>query len=613
MSDPVNIEDYSVKIDGDTYFMKKLPPPDSKLVTDERARVLKTIKLEKLIEGLSRTGDLINLAYNATPAKFGNLRAPMAKLQDRFGGLCAKCIQEMDSVAEATRAILPNITRTFTFLLDGKDELAISFLSRCAAQAQKLSDSVGSLAKEFDALADETMKILSDAELERGVQIQKAEELRAKAKDLEAKTAEAKLLAEKLAESKKELQRLYDQAKEKAETAENRAFALSMVSAIMKPLGEGLGAFASAYSQSANPLSRLMPPATPKKTKTDKDEPPKGKPESKEELEVKKGTAEKALEAAKAKKKAADTAVETAKKRVTTAKTSVEGAEKAVTEAKDEKEKKAATETLSTAKAEKSDADVVLENKEKDQKTAATEEEKAESNLKAIMAALQGLGKAVSEVGTAVGQMGNDYNAAAEGYRKEKLKYLDMLMEKQDKERETLASMQRYAIEMKNMGEQEQTAEVTASALFQAIAALKQVVVVLRDASLFWSNMAEHCKRLANPAMKQDIEDFKNEDRETKLAIYREDSFKESVVRYYAGWIALQSIAEQYMRETAEVRERVKSDFANYLDDKAARAKATQLGDLLLKEFQKDLDANDKMKDGIRSAQSDTQQETKAA
>lgn len=267
MSDPVNIEDYSVKIDGDTYFMKKLPPPDSKLVTDERARVLKTIKLEKLIEGLSRTGDLINLAYNATPAKFGNLRAPMAKLQDRFGGLCAKCIQEMDSVAEATRAILPNITRTFTFLLDGKDELAISFLSRCAAQAQKLSDSVGSLAKEFDALADETMKILSDAELERGVQIQKAEELRAKAKDLEAKTAEAKLLAEKLAESKKELQRLYDQAKEKAETAENRAFALSMVSAIMKPLGEGLGAFASAYSQSANPLSRLMPPATPKRRK----------------------------------------------------------------------------------------------------------------------------------------------------------------------------------------------------------------------------------------------------------------------------------------------------------------------------------------------------------
>jgi hypothetical protein len=113
--------------------------------------------------------------------------------------------------------------------------------------------------------------------------------------------------------------------------------------------------------------------------------------------------------------------------------------------------------------------------------------------------------------------------------------------------------------------------------------------------------------------MKQDIVEFKNEDRELKLSIYREDSFKESVVRYYAGWIALQSIAEEYMRATAEVRERVKSDFANYLDDKAARAKAAQLGDLLLKEFQKDLDANEQMKDGIRSAQSDTQQEMKAA
>lgn len=600
MNDIAKIADYSIEIDGVPYSMTKLPAPDSKIVKAEHDRVLMTIKLEKLVSGLARTGDLINLAYNATPSKFGNLRAPIGKLHDRFGNLCRKCMEEMGSVAEATRAILPNITRVFTFLLDGKEDIAITLLSRCSTQAQQLSESMSGLATEFDGLADDTVTALGSAEIERGGQQQKAQELREKAADIEAKTKEATTLVEKLAEAKQQLQKLYEEAKEKAESSENRAFALSMVGAIMKPLGEGLGAFASAYGQSQNPLSRLTPPPTPKPEKDTKT--PAKDTRSKEELEIEKDSAAKVAETAKKTSEEATKAADAAKASVKTADETLTKATAAASNAKDEPSKKAAASELATAQTKKLEAESVAKSKTEAAAEAENKLKEADKKVALLEAALKGLGKAISDAGDGISQAGNDYTKIAEGYRQEKLKYLDLLVQKQDREREALANIQRYAIEMKNAGEQEQTAEVAAAALFQAIGALKQVVVVLRDAALFWSNMAEHCKRLANPEMKKDIIDFKDLDRETKLEVYREDNFKTSVVTYYAGWMALQAIASEYMAATEKVRAKVLADYGTYLDDNAAKELGVKLAAQLLGYIQNDLQANDEMKAGIEDA-----------
>lgn len=611
MNEVARLTDYSVVIEGETYTMTEIPDEKSKLVQSERKRTLKTIKLDKVVKNLGLTGDLINLAYNSIPSKFGELRDAVMKLQDRFGGLCGKCTKQLDRLEEATRVILPNLSRVFKFLLQGKETTAVKFLQRCSEDARKLSTGMSGLATEFDELGDDTVAVLGSAETARGAEKQKIEELKEKAGEVEALTKRAKTLADLLADAKKKLEIKYEEAKEKAETAEDRAFALSMVSAILKPVAEGLGAVAGAYMKANSPASLPLPTPTPSQQK---DDTPVSDGPSKEELEVDKDDAEqKAAEAQdKADKAASDLA--DAETELEEAESAVSAAQDKVDEAEeDSDEKSEAKDELTAANAAKKAADGKVSSLKEADKKAKKALKKARKKAAQLAAAWEKLGGSVGEAAENVGKIGDSYFALADEYRKEKMAFLKLLMKKEDEERQALVSIQEYAVRMKNIGEQTQTAEVTASALFQAIAALKQVVVVLRESAYFWSNMAEACDRLADTSVTKDIEDFQDLDLEERLELYREAQFKEQVVRYYAGWRALEVIGREYAAETGSIREKVLDDFGTYLDDAGARQKAEQLGGKLLLATQTDLESNAEYKKLIEQAISDTEQEKQAA
>ena len=600
MNEVTKFADASVTIDGKPYSMLEIPSADSELVKVERGRVLRNIDLEKLVNGLNRGEELLFLAYNGV-AGFGELTAAMTKLHDNFGKLCGKCEIELGNIERQSGQILSKLKLVFSLLLKGKEKAAIEFLEKCGTVARELSEKSLALSNEFDKLGNDAVEVLSNTQIVQGQQLDNKKKLDDKVKEYEANTAKAKKLVEGIAEQKKKLESLYQEAKEKSEVAENRSFALSIVGAIFKPIGDGLGTFAAVYTggaaaAAANKLKPTTPSLPPTKAAAEKDADAK-----KEELQK----AEKDLKKVEEEKDKADKSKETAEATVKTKKKDAETAKEAADKNKSDTNLAAAADL---AAAEEKDAKVKAEKAIETAEEAAKAVEKAKKKVDAIKAAFAAAGTAVKEAGEALAKMGDSYTLIAEGYRKEKQEYLKMLMEKQDLERDALASIAEYAVRMKNTGAEIQTVELTCQSLFQAIGALKQVAVVLRLASHFWKNMATACEALAKSDLKDIIKTYEeNFETADRLEYYTSQDFKAQVVRYYAGWKAVEVVSKEYSTASNKIMLKVHEDFKQNVSVEAARKLAIELGAKLAIGTQEDLAMNGEVKKELEKELTETQ------
>jgi len=247
-----------VAIDGVTYSMVAKPAADSNIVAKHKGIVLKNLKLNKLVADLMRSGELLWVAFNGV-AGFGEFRAGVCEIGDKLGILASDCESTMQRFEKSAGTILDNLKDTFKFMLMGKEDWAVTWLNKAGTRAGEMADEAEGLATRFDSLASDAVKLIVRAETQKGL-------TEAQQKKLEvdmANIANEQQLAEKrikdIQQAKEELEDLLARARTKAETAENRAFALSVVGAIMKPLGEGLGTFGAAMLKSQSPMSNLPP------------------------------------------------------------------------------------------------------------------------------------------------------------------------------------------------------------------------------------------------------------------------------------------------------------------------------------------------------------------
>lgn len=601
MNEVAKLTDYNVTIDGNTYSMLDIPRADSPLIKSERERVLRNIDLEKLVTGLNRCEELLFLAYNGV-AGFGELTAAMTKLHDNYGKLCGKCEIELGNIERQSAAILSKLKMVFTLLTKGKEKAAIEFLEKCGVVAKELSVKALALSDEFDKLGNDAVAVLSNTQVVQGQQLDSKKDLEKQVREYEANTAKAKKLVEGIAEQKKKLEDLYQQAKEQSEASENKAFALSIVGAIFKPIGEGVGAFAAVYSggaakAAANNLVSTPPPMPPTKAAAE------GAKEKKEE-ELK--TAEEELEGAKGEQKEAENTKKTAEADAKEKKVEAQTAQGKADKNKSDEQLKAKA-ALAATEAEQ--AEKKLKTAVDTDQEATKKVEKAEKKVNTLKAALAAAGAAIKEAGEALANMGDNYTKIAEGYRKEKLEYLKMLMEKQDLERDALASIAEYAVRMKNTGAEIQTVELTCQSLFQAIGALKQVSVVLRLASHFWKNMATACEDLSKSGLKDNIKVYEeNFQVAERLEYYASTDFKEQVVRYYGGWKAIEVVSKEYAAESSKIMTKVHEDFQKNVSVEASRHLAIELGKKLAIHTTDDLATNGEAKQELKKEIEETKQ-----
>lgn len=617
------LADSEVVIGGKKYSMTASPSADSEIVEEAIRNTLASIKLEQMCDDLSLTGDLIYCAYNGIDPKYGELRALVAGLHKSFVDLLLRSEHQMTELDAISGEILPDLSKVFRFLMSNKEDIAVTFLKNAAEKATRLSTGMKQLAGEYAALGVKAQTAVELAEKQQGMELQQIEALKTKLADIRAENERATDLSQRLATAVKDLQLKYEEAKSKAESSENRAFALSIIGSIMRPLADGVGAAAGAFARMQVPGLNLPSPTPapaaaekPAAEKPAADKPAAGKEpaKSKEALAVDKEKADAAVADAQKKLDAETKAVADKTTEVEGAKAKLTGAEaEAKKDGLSEQARKDKEAAAAAAKLAADEAKAQLEILEKKKKEAADALTAAKAKAKEIGDAIEKVGKAIGEAGSAIGKMGENFFELADSYRQEKVNFLNLLMKKQEEEDKTLADMKKYALQMKNIDLQTQTLTVTVEALFQAIGSLKRVVANLQVAAQFWQNMADGCARLANPALASDIAAYKDLSLSDKLELYAETEFKQSAVRYLAGWVGMQTIAKRYTSRMTDIRSRASQDYGTYLGPEAARKKAADLGAVLAISAQKGEGESEKAKSIIAAALKEATAEAQAA
>jgi hypothetical protein len=576
MGDVVPQTDYELLIEGTTYSMVKVPEASTALVTQQKERVLRNLKLDKLISNLMRAGELMFLAYNGV-AGFGELRASVTKISDKLGTLTADCEATMQAFERSAKSILGNLKDCFKYLLQGKEDWAVTWLSKAAAAATEMATKADALATRFDELGNTAVETLGKTQIAQGETEAAREKLKRDMADLEANTAGAKKLAAELLEVKGRLQALYEEAKGKAETAENRAFALSIVSAVMKPLGEGLGAFAGVMARSQTPMGMMPPmaPASPFPTQPGSPYAPPVNPlvgAAPPPVSPLVGAAPPPVSPL------VGAAPPPVSPLVGAAPPPVSGPPGA------------APPPVSPLVGAAPPPVTPLVG-------AAPPPVSGPGGTTgldpAAAAAAAAAGAALSNAGASAGQMGSDFFSVVENYNKEKVQYLQKLLDLQKEERETAAKIAEYAVRLTTAGEQKQIAEATVASLSGAIGALKQISVVLRISAMFWFQMAAHCRELAKSDLKEKVTMYMTVPLNERLAFYLDEDFKLQVITYLAGWKAVEVIAIDYGVTCGKVRAQIQEDFVKNPSTEQSRQLAPILGAKLLTAATTDLAAND--------------------
>jgi hypothetical protein len=422
-----------------------------------------------------------------------------------------------------------------------------------------MADEADALADRFDTLGNDAVQTLVDTQKAQGETEEAKAKLEAQIADLNAKDAGARTLAEELVKQKEELQQLYNEAKEKAETAEDRAFALSIVNAIMKPLGDGLGAFAGAMTRMSSPVG-MMPPNFPVQTV------PAG------------GGAPAAGSGSFAGAGTSPPTTGTSPPQAETLPPDMES-DNIVRSVPPEYGPEDPPEEWTDGPPEVGTPP-----------SGSTSSGAGSGNVDpAVTAGVAGAGAGLAAAGTATSQMSGDIYSLAENYRKQKESYLKNLLELKKVERENAAKIAEYAVRLKNSQGQATIYSATVESLLQAIGALKGISTTLRLNALFWRQMSDHCQELAESDIDDKIEIYKTFDDRTTY--YQDPDFKEQLVRYMAGWKAIEVIAQAYGIECGKVRAQINEDFNKNPSTEESRRLAPVLGAKLLEAANMDVDS----------------------
>lgn len=145
---------------------------------------------------------------------------------------------------------------------------------------------------------------------------------------------------------------------------------------------------------------------------------------------------------------------------------------------------------------------------------------------------------------------------------------------------EALSMMTEFAVKVQNCQTGENMAAIAVDALHQAIGALKELSAVMMQAAVFWKQMQDHCRTLAESDMKKQVEKAMEFSEEKRLKVWTSKGFKIKAVRFYAGWVTLNGVCKIYIESIKatqkdlslhhnleESRQNVKELAQNFLSD----------------------------------------------
>jgi hypothetical protein len=164
---------------------------------------------------------------------------------------------------------------------------------------------------------------------------------------------------------------------------------------------------------------------------------------------------------------------------------------------------------------------------------------------------------------------------------------LELRMKREDERRKAFDALTEFTLMVKNCDGEEEFAKCSAQALHKAMEGLKILAALMMQAALFWKQMQEHCKSLADDQLKGKVKSAMSEyDDAKRLKFWTSKPFKIQAVRFYAGWVALDCVCGEYM----EAIKNTQKQLYKYIQENPTYEEAKQrVGDLALT-FQKEIE-----------------------
>ena len=149
-----------------------------------------------------------------------------------------------------------------------------------------------------------------------------------------------------------------------------------------------------------------------------------------------------------------------------------------------------------------------------------------------------------------------DAKTKAEKLRQNRIEALEAERAIREKRQKAMASMSAFAAKLKQCKNDEQMAECAVDALHEAIGALKHLSAVMMQAAVFWKQMQDHCKSLAEGEMQSQVETAmeKYKDEKRRLRVWTSRGFKQKAIQFYSGWVALNSVCAVYMEQIKDTQ-----------------------------------------------------------
>jgi hypothetical protein len=553
-------------ISGTTYDLAAEPSATSSVVIDARTEVLQNLDLEQMLVNLERTNDLLYVASCGVSGnrKDATLSGKVQKLQYGLLTSCSNAILAMGKFADAAGTVLTSLRGAFRFLYTSppREDRTIQVLSRCEAQATTMAETAGSLAANFKALADDAEGVLEGTLTARDMEEQERLAAIDRKRELNAKNERAKALRDELTKQMKKVQTLVEEAREAQNKAEDRAFGLAIAGNITSALGSAVQGFMSVRTAPMMMASQVVGALNPSAGAASQvsagmtGAPPMAAPMGAPPMAAPPMAAPMGAPPMGAPPMAAPM-----------------GAPPMAAPM-------GAPSTLSSTNELAAAAGI-----------AAGSAKSAEGNV----------------------AMASSYGDIAARYAEEKRKWLDLLMKMQDEQRQALGDIAQYAEQMKTADLNTAAAKSAVDSLQQAVGALKQIVTILETAKVFWEMMAQTCKRLASPAIRQDIEMFKDDPPEDRLQEYIRDDFKLPLLQLAWRWCALKAIADDYGVAVARVREKVVETANKAPSIEEAKRLAPALAQKLQLDINKDMQAIEAATAQLRAEQAQLQPQRAAA
>ena len=101
----------------------------------------------------------------------------------------------------------------------------------------------------------------------------------------------------------------------------------------------------------------------------------------------------------------------------------------------------------------------------------------------------------------------------------------------------------------------QQAVKFEVGALHHSIGAMKELSVVMMQATQFWKQMYDHCHSLADSEMQQRVEKVMKRWIEEKWQkVWTSKGFKRKTIRLNAGWVALHSVCSVYIEQIKQLQ-----------------------------------------------------------